>query len=371
MRTRALICESLREILLVLISYRLDVVLSEKEPQGRTIHSQGVVATCRLPWQFKVGKRQHGPGACTAPSGSAIPPWDGAENTYEQHPVIFGTSTPRHCDEAVRRAPRANAQEPLVQSPPALSHSEGEPQANPISHPQTCLYPDSNQVAGPPTERRKRRRDAAGLDEGGAQTPTAGRQVRRRRELADNIGAGSKSNNAQPNPSRPHLAAAPTGLEAAPTLRVPNLSVLSSGFPAARVTPSGVPPSSSSMSDSESTLEPPANHVSRSQQRVGTDTRDTAPETEPVNTTLQATNPGNGPVTGGIPIWLSVVDPPTNFPLFAIFGTNVTATVSSRTGTPFFVLNPLAVFCKSQHIDVHASFCERSWTSACYTITLL
>ena len=333
-------------------------MLEKKGLQGQTIHSHGVVTTCQLPWQFKVGKvekvgkvgkRQRGQGVCIAPSGATMPPRDGA--------MTIDTPTPRHCDEAAQRTPRANIQEPIVQTPPASSTSEGEPQVTPIPYPHPCLHPDPNQLARPPTEQRKRRRSAADLD------PIAERRVRRR---LDNAEAGGKSNNAPPSPARPHIAAPLPGLEVDPALPVSNPSGWSSGGSAPRVTPSMASPSSRSMSDAETSLEPPDSHVPRLQQRVGADTRgEAAPETDAVNTTLQAANPGNGPVTGGITIWLSVVNPPTNFPLFARFGTNVTAAVRLRTGTPFFVLNPLPVFRKSQHIDVHASFCERPWTSAC------
>ena len=44
--------------MLELISYRLEVALLEKRPQKRMDPSQVVIAKCRLPWQFKVGKRQ-------------------------------------------------------------------------------------------------------------------------------------------------------------------------------------------------------------------------------------------------------------------------------------------------------------------------
>jgi hypothetical protein len=45
--------------------------------------------------------------------------------------------------------------------------------------------------------------------------------------------------------------------------------------------------------------------------------------------TLTEVNPGSGPITGGVKIWLKGMDFPTVFPLFARFGTAVVPTVSA------------------------------------------
>lgn len=345
----------------VLIYYRLQVVLSEKGPQAQASYSHGVVAMCRLPWHFKVGRRLH-TGA--APVGGTVPPWNGADNPCEQQPVTGDTPALRPRAKVVRRVPRVNVPE---QPPSVSSLSEGEPQVTPIPDPQTCIT--SNLVARPPAVQRKRRLDAADLYDGDAQPAPAGRQVRPRLDAMENGGAEGQSNNAPPNPLRPHSVAASIGHEANPTLIGPNPSEPSLAFPTARVPSTMHPYLSSSEPDSESTLDPSDNHASDSQQRVGPDTQgDNTTEAEPANTTLQATNPGHGPVTGGIPIWLSVLNPPTNFPLFARFGTNVTAAVSLHAVSLSPILNLLVVFRESQHIDVHTPICERPWSCACYTI---
>lgn len=245
----------------------------------------------------------------------------------------------------------------------------------PISHTQTCappLLPDSNLTTRPPTVQRKRRWDAANLYDEDAQTATPGRQVRPRLDPMDNGRVGSQSNSARPNPPRPHPTATSIEQEANPTLRGPNPSEQSPTFPITRIPPAAPLPLSPSEPDSEPTVEPSDNHESRSQQCASPDTRGgNAAVADAADTTLQATNPGHGPIAGGIPIWLSVLNPPTNFPLFARFGTNVTATVSPYACAYSPILNTLVVFRKSQHIDVHTPFCGRSWACTCYTIASL
>ena len=354
---------------------RLEVALLEKQPRGQVVDPRLALATFRLPWHFRVGKRPNGHATCAAPAGGIVPPQtqNGTENPCEQYPVAGDTSTPRPCDGAVRRVPQGNERELLVQPPSALSLPSGGPQVIPTSYSQTnipVLHPDPNLIARPSTLQRKRRRDEADQDGGNAQIAAGRRRVRPRLDATDNVGTGSRSFNVQPNPFRPHPTAASTGYEANPALRGPDPSNGRSAISTASVTPSGPLPLSPSEPDSETTPEPPHNRVT--QHGITSDTREgDIPETDGVGTALQSTNPDYGPVTGGIPIWLSVVNPPTEFPLFARFGTNVTAAVSSHTCALFLVLNSPIVFRKSQYVGVQASFCELSWSSSCYTITSL
>jgi hypothetical protein len=278
-------------------------VLSEKHRQGQTVHLRKVVASCRLPWDFRVGKRPNGRAVRAPLAGGTVPPQTGDENPCEQRPVTDDTSAPRPCVEAVQRAPRGNSQEPLLQPAPA-SRSEGDSQVIPISYSQTCI------------RQHKRRWDVADLDDRDAQTATGGRQVRPRLDPMDNVETRNDISNARANPSRPHPAAALTGHEANPALRDPNPSDGPSAFPTPLITSLGPLPLPHPESDPEPTLERSNDHTTHSQQRTGPDTRESGatPEADELGTTLQATNPDNGPVTGGIRIWLSVLNPPTNFP---------------------------------------------------------
>ena len=353
---------------------RLEVALLEKQPQGQAVDPRIALATFRLPWHFRVGKRPNGHATCAAPAGSIVPPQtqNGAENPYEQYPVAGATSTPRPCVEAVRRVPRGNERELLVQPTSAPSLPSEVPQVIPTSYSQTNvpLHPDPNLIARSSTLQRKRRRDEVDQDVENTQIAADRRRVRPRLDTVDNTGAGSRASNVRPNPSRPHPTAALTGYEVNPALRGPDPSNGRSAISTASVTPSGPLPLSPSEPDSETTPEPFQNGVT--QHGITSDTREgDITGTDGVGTALQSTNPDHGPVTGGINIWLSVVNPPTEFPLFARFGTNVTAAVSSNTCAPFLVLISPIVFRKSQYIGVQASFCELSWTSPCYTITLL
>ncbi len=342
---------------LVLTCDRLDVTLLEKQAQGHAVESYRVHVTYRLPWHFRLGKRSNGRTACAAPAGGTVPPQNGAENHYEQRPVTGDTPTPRPCVEAVGRVPWGNERELLVQPTSTLSLSNGELQVIPTSYSQTAiplLHPDPNLITRPSTAQHKRPWGAADLYDGNAQTDSGRPRVRPRLDAADNVGTGSRTSNVRPTPSRPLPTAALTEHGANPALRGPDPSNGRSAISTATVTPSGVLPLSPSDPDSETTPEPSHNHATRPQQGTGSDTResDTIPGTDGADTALQSTNPDHGPVTGGIPIWLSVVNPPTNFPLFARFGTNVTAAVSSHTCDIFLVLNSPIVFRKSQHIDV-------------------
>ena len=351
---------------LILIDCRLEVALN---PRGQTSH----LAMCRLPWHFKVGRRQPADTARTAPAGGIVAPLNGVENPCEQQPVTGDTPARPAGPEAMRRVPTINVAIPVVQPPPLSSLPEGEPQV--ISHPQTettCLRPSSNLVARP-TVSNKRRWDAADLYDGDAPPTATGRQVRPRLDSMDGCEAGSQSNSAQPNPPPPCSTTASIGHEASLTPHRPNPTERSPARPTVHVpptVPSRLSPSASAPS-SESSVEPSDNHVSRSQQHISPDTREgDTTEAGAVGLTLQSTNPDTGPIAGGIPIWLSVLNLPTEFPLFARFGTNVTATVSPHEYSLSPILNLLVGDRKSQHIVLRTPFYDHSWSCACYTISL-
>lgn len=322
----------------MLIYDRLEVVISEQQPQGQAARLRRVLATFRLPWHFRVGKPPIGQAAFVPPAGGTVHPQTSDENLYEQQTVTGDTLTPRPNVEPVRRPP-GNAQEPSVQPAPALSPSGGEAQVTPTSYSQIStprLHPDPNLAARPS---QKRRRDAADLDDGDAQTATGRRQVRPRLDPGYNAGVRSRTRNPRPNTPRAHLTAAPTQDETNPTLCGLGPSGGPFAISTAPATSSGT--LSPSEPDSETTSDPSDNHTTGSQQRAGPDTRgrDTIPEPDGADITIHSINPDHGPVTGGIPVWLSVPNLPTEFHLFARFGPNVTSTVSSHTCALFLVLS--------------------------------
>jgi hypothetical protein len=138
----------------------------ENQHQGQVVSSQRVVATCRLPWQFRVGKRQGGQGAPTAPADGALPSQNGAGSPGGQHPITGDTSTPRPCTGAELRVPPL---EPTtLSSPTSSSLSEGEHQVvslMPSSNIQAPAgrYPGANVIVEP--TQRKRGRAEADLDD--------------------------------------------------------------------------------------------------------------------------------------------------------------------------------------------------------------
>jgi hypothetical protein len=243
-------------------------VLSEKHRQGQTVHIHKVAA-CRLPWHFRLGKRPNGRAVCVAPAGGTVAPRNGAENSREQRPVTGDPPTLRPC---VERAPWGNAREPLVQSTLALPLSEGEPQLIPNLYSPTCtsrFLQDSDLIARPSTVQRKRRWDAAELEDRDPQTAAGGRQVRPR----FSVGARNETSSTRPNPPRPHPAAAVMGHEANTAQRGPNTSGGPSAFPAVLVTSLGPLPPYPPEPESEPTLESPNHHAAGSQQWVGPETR--------------------------------------------------------------------------------------------------
>ena len=89
---------------------------------------------------------------------------------------------------------------------------------------------------------------------------------------------------------------------------------------------------------------------------------------ESIRTVLRATNPCMGPVSGGIEIWLSVHDLPMTSTLYARFGTQVTATVSSIFH-PFITHLISMLGCSGpKYAVVSTSLRKSCWSCEGYTI---
>ena len=280
-------------------------MLVETQHQGQLAPSQRVVATCRLPWPFKVGKPQPSQGAPVVPAGDNVPEASGSGG---RHHMAVDKPTPRVGAEL--GVPRV---EPSIPSSPGSSSlSEGEPQgvsSAPSSNAQAppAHTPRAKEVAGP--KQRKRVRDEACLDDEDSQNTTEGRRVRRRHEQWNNVPstnpAGPSAPAAYQSPSRPSTTAAGPGVTQGTASHGVSSSNGSYDSPTTSVTPT-VP-------QSDPLLRPVQGHQSSAQ---------------PSNAVLRSTNPRKGPVSGGIEIWLSVDDLPTTFTLCARFGSQVAATVS-------------------------------------------
>ena len=217
----------------------------ENQHQGQMVHSQNVVATCRLPWHFNIGRRR--------------------------------PDTP----------PPSYRTEPLIPTQDELAASD-------MGAPWVAESPQ-----------RKRGRATADLDD---EESTGGRCVRPRLEK----GSDTPSTDGPGVPLANHSHPQPFTTATGPTV-------------ARESTTGGVPSSSDTPTTSMTSRvsQPgPSLHPVRKQQNSGR-------PVEPIITILRATNPRMGPVSGGIEIWLSVDDLPTTFTLYARFGTQVTATVSS------------------------------------------
>ena len=254
-----------------------------------------MVATYRLPWQFKVEK-----GA--AARGDQFSHNSGYHSG--QQPTYVDAPTP--CPYA-RNELEIPTLEPLMPSTPALlSLSEGEHHEAPcVPTPNTqakvASDPGANWVVG--YMQSKRDRAEAGLDDEDSQDITRKRNVRRRLEQRHTIPAGTAGPSA---PSADHSSFRPSpGADGTTSHGVSS----SNGSPTASATPSAPP--------SDPSLRP----VQRRQS--------SAQPVELITTILRAANPRCGPVSGGREIWLVVEDLPTTFTLYAKFGDRVAATVSS------------------------------------------
>ena len=289
-------------------------MLVENQHQGQLSPSQRVVATCRLPWHFKVGNPQRGQGAPAGPVGGTVP---GASGPSGRYYMAVDTPTPR-----ARVGAELGAElgvppvELLIPSPSGPSSlSGGENQGVPFalsSNAQTpsARDPRAKEVAG--LKRHKRDRVEAGLDDGDSRNTTEGRRVRRRHEQwsgASSAGpAGPSAFALYHSPSRPLTTAAGPGVTQGTTPYGISSSNGSSNSPAMSATPTAPQ------------LDPPLLPVHGHQSA--------AQPVESRNSILRSTNPRKGPVSGGTEIMLGVDDLPTTFTLYARFGSQVSATVS-------------------------------------------
>ena len=302
-RAKALICEStFGDSGLELISYRLEVALLENQYQGQLASLRRVVATCRLPWHFKVGKRQSGQGSASA--SGAVPFQKDPSSPSEQVPMAVDTQTPR--PSARNELGLATLVSLLLSSPGPISLSEGEHQGTPCVPPSNSQAPVARDqaatlVAGP--MQRKRGQGEADLDDEDSHNHSWRRPIREQLDNALVGTAGPSAPSANHSPSRPFATPSGTIPHGVSSSNSPSNS------PATSATPSAPQPDPS--------LHPVQRHQSPAQ------------PVEQTSTLLRAVNPRCGPVSGGIEILLEVEDAPTTFPLYAKFGDKIAATVSS------------------------------------------
>jgi hypothetical protein len=278
--------------------------------------SQRVVATCRLPWLFKVGKRKRIQGAPAAPAGSNVPGKDEAGGPSGQHPMAVGTPTPLACVRAELGVPTV---EPLIQSSPESSlPPEGGHQGVlfvPSAQAPAARGPGAQEVVRP--TQRKQGRAEAGLDDEDSQNIIVERHVRPRPEQWN--GAHSTG---------------PVGPSASPAYHFRSRPITTATDPGVtqRTTPHGISSSNSSSNSPATSANAIATTAAPTASQPDPPLRSeryqiSARPDEPTTAVLRSTNPRTGPVSGGIEIWLGVDDLPTTFTLYARFGTQVAATV--------------------------------------------
>ena len=283
-------------------------MLLEKKHQENLVPSQGVVAACRLPWNFRVGKQKAGESAPAAPVGGTVSPQNGADNLSRQQSMF--------CDTPTSRGIRAPTQEPMVlTSGSPCSLSEGAHQEMPYvpySDPPTPAARRPGTIAAAQPLRRKQGREEDGTE---PQDADWGRRVRPRYEQKQRNTAGSDGLSATVvNPSCSQSAATAAGSWT--TKRTDRRGVPSNGTPSS--------PATSASSASQLDLPNMEPNLSLRSAQVQ---QDLSQPSETHNTLLHATNPRSGPVSGGIEIWLDGEDLPTTFALFARFGESITQTV--------------------------------------------
>ena len=266
------------------------------------VSSQTVVATCRLPWHFVVGKQQGGQGAPAVSASDAVPSQNDPGCPTRQLPATVDTPTPR---PYARNGLGVPTLEPLIPSSPAsFPFSEGEHQGAPYVPTPNTRAPV---LRGPGTNgpaRRKRGRDEADLDDEDSHDNTGKRPRFEQRNHASTGTAGSSASAPTTNHYLPHPITTAAGI-------TPHGVYSSDGSPAASATPPALQPDSSSRSVQAQA------HQS------------TAQPVELITTVLHAANPRRGPVSGGTEVWLEVDHIPTTFTLYAKFGDRVATTVSS------------------------------------------
>jgi len=285
-------------------------VLVENEYQGQLAPSQRVVATCRLPWLFKVEKRQPSQGAAAAPAGGTVPEASGPSRLRH---MDIDTPTPR---DRVGAEPGVPTVEPLIASSPGPSSlSEGERQGVPFApifnvQALSARDPRAKEVEEP--KQRKWDRVEAGLDDGDSQNTTKECGVRRRHEQWNGVPstgpARPSASAAYQSPSRPFTTVVGPGVTQGTTPHGVSPSNGSSNSPATSATPTAPQ------------LDPPLRPVQGHQ---------SSPQlVESTCIVLRSMNPRKGPVSGGMEIWLAVDGLPMTFTLYARLGTQVATTVS-------------------------------------------
>ena len=285
------------------MSYRLEVALLENQHQGQVVSSPEVVATYRLPWRIKVGKRQPRQRVAVASASDVVPCQNDPGYPSRQQAIVVDTPSPR---PRARNELGGPTQETLIPSSPAsLSVSEGEHQGAPCVPTSNTRAPVARHVhwvAG--SRQRKRGRTEVALDDGDSYNVTE-KRPRLERRNNDPIGATGPS--------------APTA----------NYSRLRPMTTAAGITPHAVSSSDGSPPASATPSAPRPRPSSRPVQAQAQAHQSPAQPTELNTTVLRAAHPRCGPVSGGPEIWLEMEDLPTTFTLYAIFGDRVAATVSS------------------------------------------
>ena len=268
----------------------------EDQYQRQIVSSQKVVATCRLPWHFKVGNRQADQGPAGTSANGAVPSQINPGYPNIQQPMAVDTSTPRPCARNELVVPIL-----IPSSPTSFSLSEEEHQGTscvPTTDTQASVARSTGVSRAAGSRPRKRSRLEASLDDEDSYHTTGNRPTR-------------------------GIASCGTTRRSTPT---PNHSRSRPITTAEGITPHGV----SSSDGSPASPSAPQPHLSsRPIQARAQAHQSTAQPTELVTTVLRAANPRCGPVSGGPEIWLEMEDIPTSFTLYAKFGDRVTATVSS------------------------------------------
>ena len=143
------------------------------------VSSQKVVATYRLPWHFKIGKRQIHQSAAAASAGDTVPCQNHPGYPSGQQPMAVETTTPRPC---VRNELVVPTPGPLT--PSSISFFEGEDQGvlcmpTPNTQAPVARDPSVNWVARPTLH--KQDRAEADPDGEGSQNTTVLRAANPRR----------------------------------------------------------------------------------------------------------------------------------------------------------------------------------------------
>ena len=282
-------------------------MLLENQHQGKLVLPHRVVATCRLPWNFRVGKLQKArQSAPAAPAGGKVTPQNRADDISRHQSMS--------CDIPTPLGTRAPTQEPMILSSSSpCSLSEGGPHVNDCVPFKPQTYDPRRPWAAQPLQRKRGREEDATEPQDAGKGPPVQRKhdQQQRNDTARTEGLSATA----ANPSRSQVATTAAGISTTH-----------------RSTQSGAPSSGTSCylttsADSASQSDPP-NMEPNPPMRPAQVQQGLSQPAETHCTVLRAANPRSGPVEGGIEIWLFGEDLPTAFTLYARFGTMVTATVS-------------------------------------------